>query len=721
MSALLCTAPVVSFAENAASGGSALPEVVVTAPRIEDPALLANAGLAKAALNSLRAANSDAASLMEGVAGVTLYRGGGVSSLPVVHGMADDRVRVNVDGRELPSACGNHMNPPLSYIDPSNVAKVEVMGGITPVSAGGDSIGGTIAVQSVDPVFAKAGAGVLTKGRVSGFARSNGEHNGGNLAATLATEHLSLTAQGSLTRAGDYRDGHDQKVQSTSFAAENESVQLGARGNGHLFRLDLGRQDIPYQDFVNAQMDMIGNQAKFVNGRYEGQFGWGKLDAQLHWQNTEHQMNVRGDKILGRNMDMPMNTDGTTSGYSLKLEIDLSEGNTLRVGNEFIHFVLDDWWPPSPGQLPCVANNCSMAPGTFWNIRNGRRDRLGTYLEWSSRWNDRWSSLVGVRSDYVRMNTDDVVGYNTTLGLAGVRAYQEDATAFNGRDHERTDMNFDLTALLRFDPTTRQSYEAGYARKTRSPNLYERYLWTRSSMSARMNSAAGDANGYVGDPDLKPEVAHTLSFTASWHDAARKQWEIKATPYYTHVEDFIDADRCTGGTGCTAANRAATAGLVNLQYANHDARLYGLDLSARSKLGPRTPAGDFALTGVLGYVNGKNSDTGDHLYHIMPLNARLGLEHALDNWSNRVELQVVDRKDAVSATRNELRTGGYGLVNVKTGYQWKQVRLDAGIDNLFDKYYNAPLGGVYWVGDGSGNTPVPGPGRSAYIGMTMEF
>ena len=64
---------------------------------------------------------ADTAQLLESQPGLSLYGNGGVSSLPVIHGMADDRVRVKVDGMDLISACANHMNPPLSYIDPSNV------------------------------------------------------------------------------------------------------------------------------------------------------------------------------------------------------------------------------------------------------------------------------------------------------------------------------------------------------------------------------------------------------------------------------------------------------------------------------------------------------------------------------------------------------------------------------------------------------------------------
>jgi iron complex outermembrane receptor protein len=32
--------------------------------------------------------------------------------------------------------------------------------------------------------------------------------------------------------------------------------------------------------------------------------------------------------------------------------------------------------------------------------------------------------------------------------------------------------------------------------------------------------------------------------------------------------------------------------------------------------------GEFALKGLINYTNGKNRDTGDNLYNIMPLNAK---------------------------------------------------------------------------------------------------
>jgi iron complex outermembrane receptor protein len=128
----------------------------------------------------------------------------------------------------------------------------------------------------------------------------------------------------------------------------------------------------------------------------------------------------------------------------------------------------------------------------------------------------------------------------------------------------------------------------------------------------------------------------------------------------------------------------------------------------------------------MGYVRGEDLDTGGNLYHIMPLHGNLGLEHRRGQWSSNLEFQAIDAKKDVQAVRNELRTPGYARVNLRSGYRWKLVerasmRLDAGIDNLGNRRYDLPLGGRYWVGDKTGNSSVPGMGRSIYGGLTFQF
>jgi len=246
----------------------------------------------------------------------------------------------------------------------------------------------------------------------------------------------------------------------------------------------------------------------------------------------------------------------------------------------------------------------------------------------------------------------------------------------------------------------------------------------------------GDGNGYVGNIDLKPETAHTVSFTAAFEDFNKGLWEVKATPYFTYVENFIDADRCanvfgTADMACSSANQTASNQFVYLQYANHDARLWGVDVSGRAELYSDKSLGDFSTHSVMSYVRGERMD-GGNLYHMMPFNAKLSLDHKLSGWQSALEMQFVDSKDDVQAIRNETKTPSYILLNARTGYEWKKVRLDVGLDNVLDKQYFQPLAGSY-LGDQFGMNPtgtvntvpwgrnVAGMGRSVYVGVNIKY
>lgn len=733
-----------------AQTSSMLGDVVVTSTRPKAMPEASNIGASS--LAPLRAATSDTASLLTALPGVHLQSAGGVSGLPTMQGLADDRLRIRVDGMDLISACANHMNPPLSYINPTNVEQIKVYAGLSPVSAGGDSIGGAILVNAKAPVFAAPGQGMLTGGELGGFYRSNGDAFGVNAVATLATENFSLRYAGSTAQSDNYKSAKAFKpglqatyttagshwipgdeVASTAYKTENHQLGLAYRLDNHLLDLKLGYQHIPYQGFPNQHMDMTDNRSTQVNLGYTGRYGWGRLEARVYHEETRHKMDFGEDKLywygMSRNVaGMPMETEGRNTGALLKAEIGLSERDLLRVGGELQRYRLSDWWSP-------VANSMMMGPNTFWNINDGQRDRAELFGEWEATWSAQWLTLVGVRAGTVTMDAGDVQAYDSRnpipsmgsgMGMANPDAPA--AAAFNARNRQRTDDNIDLTLLARYTPDATQTYEGGYARKTRSPSLYERYTWGVGGMAMTMNNWVNDGNGYVGNPDLKPEVAHKLSVSADWHDPTGSLWSLRVTPYYTLVDDYIDA-RCL--TTCTP-------GRYNyLTLANDDARLVGVDVAGFAALGRIDGVGSFATRGALGYVRGKNRTTGDHLYNMMPLNARLALEHRLGSWTNTVEGQAVAGKEEVSEVRGEVKTPGYGLLHLRSSYEWKNVRIDLGIENALDRQYALPLGGAY-IGQGAtmslgsttawtatGQPPygyvVPGMGRSFYLGLNYKF
>ena len=761
-------------------------------------------------------ARSDATHLHD-APGVGLSQAGAVSSPPSVHGMADSRPNIMAGDMKTSAACAPYVHTPMSRADPNAVGEMQVYCGVVPVSKGGNSISGSMVVEPKSPVFASwmpplpppptsmplaealaplaaswplPGQGyrfgaenqLLATGSISSFFRTN--NNGISVVGTanVATDHFALLYTGAWARGTDYHAGGDgPKVLSTDFISEKHGATIAYQNDGHLLSLHGAIENMPYQGFPDNRMDVVGSRGKEADAKYQGTLDGNLLDLRAFWHNTVQKAGFLNDKQPD---DMPMETIRTNFGYSAKIDRLLNPDNLVRVGSEFHGQRLNDYWQPIPGggvmtaidatTIPFVGSSpmtmAMMTPFTQWNINDGRQDRLGHFAEWESNWTPQWSTSLGVRNEIVWMGAGDAAAYNPLdpafmnmwVNVRGQDMWipmlmpNPDATAanlFNARDRSRTDVNFDGTAQVRYRPDDTTSYEAGYSRKTRSPSIYERYDWRIGTMSSSMNNWFGDGNGYVGNIDLKPEVAHTFAVTGSWR-AANGDWDAKIAPYYTYVENYIDADR-VGAFQFTGPAPPGPYVFYELQFRNHKAMLYGFDASGRFKLAETSEFGRFTATAVVSYVYGRDLDIGnaqncppydqlcyllasqfnkkgDGLYDIMPLNGRIGLEHKLGGWSNKMEVVLVDSKTHVSVQRNELQTPGYALLNLRTAYEWRNLRIDLAVENVTDRRYFQPLGGMYfsnykaWTDSPGYNAfslpgPLPGPGRNFVAGMTVKF
>jgi len=482
-------------------------------------------------------------------------------------------------------------------------------------------------------------------------------------------------------------------------------------------------------------MDMTDNTQKWFNLRTRSNFEWGDLEAGAYHEKVNHSMDFGPDKrywygaasnvpggngqpcTISYNMmtscagGMPMESEGKTTGASLKASIDLSARDILRIGSEYQRYHLNDYWP---------ASGAGMGPDTFENIDDGERNRTALFTEWESRPTADWLTLVGVRYEAVHMDADDVNGYGApSMGMMMGPDEAAQAAAFNASDRSQTDNNWDFTALAAYAVDANLDIEFGYARKVRSPNLYERYTWASGSMASIMNNFAGDGNGYVGDINLSPETANTFSTTLDWHSVDGRQ-QLEVTPFYTRVNDYIDA--------IAAPDTMWEEDQFNvLQYANQSARLYGVDVAGKLPLASNN-LGNWGVNALVNYTNGKNRETDDELYNVMPLNGTFALTQDVAGWSNSFEVVAVAAKNQVSDVRNEVQTAGYTLYNLRASHQWDQLRVDFGVENLTDKFYYLPTGGTY---TGQGTTMginsipwgigVPGIGRSFYTGVNLSF
>lgn len=645
--------------------------------------------------------------------GVEFFSAGGVSALPSLNGLNDERIKLTIDGASTTSACANHMNPVLSYIDASRISSVKVMAGLTPVSAGGDSIAGSIQIESEQPVFSNDGQ-LHTGGSISYFYGSNRRSHGVVAQASVAGEQWSLAYSGSNDKAESYRDGHGDRVLDTLYRSENHALTLGWRGEQKQLTIKLTHQDMPYQGFPNQYMDMVGNRSDGINLRYVQEMGWGTWQGGVYWQDVSHEMGFFSDDKTGT---MPMITDGRDVGYRLQASIPLAAQQTLTLGHEYHRFTLDDRWPAVPGHM-------MMGPNDFVNINQGERTRAAVFAEHDWKLNGAWQLVSGVRYEQVETDADDVQPYNAMPTLMMGMMPNLDVAAsqvFNAADRHRQDDNLDVSVVAAYQSASHWAVEFGFARKTRSPSLYERYSWGRNTMAMTMIGWYGDANGYVGDIALEPEVAHTLSATLRLQSDAEESWSMALTPYWTKVDDYIDANQI----GSFHPRNAMDVTRPLLQFANVDATLWGMDWQGQMRLINHDRWGAFSLDGRLAYTRGERNDHAD-LYQIMPLNLRVGLSHSLGGWENSLQVEWVDRKAHVDERRLENTTDAYTLLHWNTRVAWQQWTFSLQANNLLDTAYDEPLGGAYLSGWLAGDrtqqfASLPGQGRSLQLGVQYSF
>ena len=674
--------------------------------------------------------SNDTGKLIDNFLGGNSIHNGGFSSLPMIQGLSDDRIKIKIDGMDLIASCANHMNAPLSYSDPVNIKNISVLAGLSAVDQGGDNIGGVIKIDTVKPIFS-VDENQIFSGQFGTKYKSNNKTISANISLNTADQDTALSYFGSYVKAENYYAGgtfkdaglaasdrgwlDSDEVGSTAYKNQNHQVSFSKVIDNEIYQVIAAYHDSPYENFDNQRMDSVGNKNYQLNLSQKGEYEWGKLTSRIYVDDTNHKHNFGPDKQYtynnssGQSYGMPMEADGITAGLAVDTEIFLNDQDTLKVGSEIQYYQLDDTWASNSGEGMMTGN-------AFLNINNGKRNRFDIYGQLDSLWTENWITSLGARLGIVQTDSDDVHGYNQTNNMGSNQL--ADSDTFNASKRKKTDENINISLLTRYNMEEDSSVELGYSMKTRSPNLYQRYTWSTWTMAANMNNLYGDGNGYVGNIDLEPETAHKIGLVLN-HQDDNKNWRIKINPYYTYISDYIDAN--------VIANRGD--GYRNLKFDNQTATIYGLDVGADMHLFRTLNFGNFNLLSKFNYQKGRNTDADTDLYNMMPPNLTLAINQNVGSWNNSLSMLLVDKKDNVNSTRQERETAGFTKFDFVTSYQWESVSIIGEVENILDKSYADPLGGEY-LGQGAtmstgitraNGTQVYAMGRSFNVALSYSF
>ncbi len=202
-------------------------------------------------------------------------------------------------------------------------------------------------------------------------------------------------------------------------------------------------------------------------------------------------------------------------------------------------------------------------------------------------------------------------------------------------------------------------------RAVRTATAMERFIAVNGSNPIR--------NG-IGNPNLNPEQTNQVKLGISWKS---KGWQQKASIFYNDVTDYILRDR------------AHTIDNSNI-YRNIDARLYGFEWKTNLKWNQ-----NWSNYFSLAYIHATNVTDNRPIAQTPPVMGVLGLNYKFNKlWYIASELEYAAKQTRID---NDINTGsgldieetsGFSILNIFSGINInKQMSLQLGINNLFDKTY----------------------------------
>lgn len=635
----------------------------------------------------------DVAELLKDVPGGALNRNGSVTGIAQYRGLFGDRVNVLVDGVNMVGAGPNAMDTPLSHLSRQQLASLQVIRGIAPVSSGVETLGGSIITNSRGGDFGESG--VFRSQLQGGLAAAQvNESAAASLMAAYANNTHKLFADASLEK-GDDSEFPGGEVRPTGFDRARYALGYGYRRESNELMLKLASHRTGASGTPSLPMDIRYADSDVARLGYHWTMAEQQWNLQLSHSRNDHVMT--NFDLRPRMMGMPTRlATAEASGSSLRIDTALAAlGGELQLGLD-AQLAKHDTVITDP-------NNPMFKVDNFNDVE---RNLFSGFAEWQGGIGGGWNAEIGLRVTQTQMDAGQVASSMAAM-MPPVKMLVD---RFNQADRSQDDTNFDW--VLQFDHKlgSHSQLIAGLARKTRAPSYQERYLW----LPLESTGGLADGNRYVGNINLDSEVSHQLELGLDWH-----QGQIWAAPrlFYREVSDYIQGTPATDATVIMVSTNNGDA--TPLQFNNVDATLYGADLSYGANL-----ATQWRLNGVLSYVRGERDDISDNLYRIYPLNGSLGLTYHRDSWSVTAQSQFAAGQDKLSATNDEQATSGYAVYNLFGHYDLNdKLSLQGGVSNLFDREYAEHTAGINRVmgSDVPMRSRVPNAGRGVYAGLKFSL
>jgi hemoglobin/transferrin/lactoferrin receptor protein len=581
-----------------------------------------------------------------------------ISEEPSLRGLSDRRMVIKVDGirRNFRAQYAGRY-----FIDPYLVDRIEVVRGSNSAIEGSGAIAGTIQLFTANALDKLRG---MTKNwgvdLTTGF-QSNSHELSTSAATYQAHGPVDILVAGSYRSAGDYKDGNGQEVDYSSSEPKNALIKAGySFSPKHRVEMRVSR----FYDFSEVPASPF-QPLGTTNRETERETGV-----------TDYSLNYR----LAPEIDGMENLfDITSTLYRSEYSITSRRLNILRLDQTYFNTNGIDTYNTASVNAFGLNHKITTGIEYFENEQTGLRNgtprttlgdgsdkNFGVYAQEEVMLWDRLTLIPGIRYDHYRL--------------------EPDSAALDSQTRDKWSPKIGADLRLNDDWSVYGSWSTAF----RTPTLTELY-----------SEGASPGVTIVANPNLTPETAVNKEIGLRYrhagllttHDAVR----INLTAFQNDIADYIEQ----------VVEAGPTASFRNVA----DARLRGVELEANYRIQ------NTSFTVSAGGVRGDNLTSGSNLSDV-PADK---VSFSADQYLVRYPVMVGARMNHY-ADQNKIPTGQPDIVPTESATTYDiyaswtpdptkdgAMRVDAGVDNLFDKDYRRHLAFI------------PEEGRNAKVTINWKF
>lgn len=641
--------------------------------------------------------------LFETFTEINIVRSSAIGNDLIIRGFKKDDINVLIDGAKVYGGCPNRMDPPSMHISASQIEKVLIKEGPFDVEYF-SSLGALIDVKTKDP----------KKGESADISYIYGSFDYNKLILSLNSgdDRVKVLFGYSYETSNQYKDGDGKSLveqqldklpsdDPNRYQALYKDIRAYRRDSlwtKLLINLSKNQElringykdkavDVLYPAFV---MDADLDDTIMLNSEYsiKNLLDFSKkLTFKLYYSDVKHDMSTkfREAGLPATNSNRKYRTHRTRSiikGAKIEniidfLDLDLKLGLDGSIRN-WKGVCLND-----PSKTPIQIRIPDVATKNRALFVKGIKDL------------DNLSIKVGLRFDKTDIDANNLKD-PTIANIAAIQNYYANKTS-------KSYNNFSANLILKYKLNSNSSFFIGFGQGIRVPDAQELYFigyslgnWTRR-----------------GNPDLKETKNRELDIG---YEIFFSDISLKLSAFYSDLKDYIYAYKTNDNN--------ADPNVYYLTWTNIDAHIYGGDISLFYMINDQ-----FSLEAGAAYQRGKKdtfvsaNQTDKDLAQIPPLKGRIAINYDNDDYFAKIEVLGSAKYKDFDMDNAEQEIDSWVVINIKASKELtKNITLNAGVDNIFDKKYavNNTYGGRSLIG-GANPVLINEPGRYLFANLSFRF